>query len=227
MRAGRLADWAMPAMPHPMPDRLPFARRAGIVAVAVALNGALYMGINQRSSRIAHEMALSAFDLTLGRPAWTIWPYWLLLLLAPAMALAIPGRRLFFATLRAYAVSICINASFWLALPTRLARPALPPGLDPATAWAWRALRLLDGPGNCFPSGHITLPLVIAAGFSLQHPRTGRFAWLAIALLAPSVVTTGQHVVLDIAGGAATALAGLVITRHPILRRWASPRRSH
>ncbi|MGY3265276.1 phosphatase PAP2 family protein [Lysobacter sp. HA35] len=201
------------------PSFIPFRRRAGIVAVAVALNSALYLAINNRQPVDAHVVTASALDAALGLHAWTIWPYWLLLLLAPAMALAIRGRYLFAATMRAYVVALVLNVVLWLAVPTRLPRMPLPDGLDAATARAWRLLLAVDAPGNCFPSGHVTLPLVIAAGFSLQYPRFAPATWLAIVALLPSVVTTGQHVAMDIAGGAATALIGLVVTRHPFLWR--------
>lgn len=203
----------------PNPGEIPPARRAAVVASAVALNGAVYLAINARVPADARVVPVTWLDRALGWHAWTIWPYWLLLLLAPAMALGIRSRDLFTATLRAYAVALALNVSIWLAYPTRLARTAGPDGLDAATASAWRLLHALDGPGTCFPSGHLTLPIVIGAGFALQWPRLAPAMWLSIAMLAPSVVTTGQHVLLDVVGGAATAFAGLALTDHPALRR--------
>lgn len=203
----------------PSPGDLPLAPRAAVVAAAVVFNSAVYLAINVRVPADARVVAASSLDRALGWQPWTIWPYWLLLLLAPAMALAIRRRDLFAATLRAYAVALALNASIWLAYPTRLARTPVPDGLDAATAGAWRLLHALDGPGTCFPSGHLTLPLVIGAGFALQWPRLAPATWLSITVLAPSVVTTGQHVLLDVAGGAATAFAGLALTGHPFVRR--------
>ncbi|GAB1596427.1 phosphatase PAP2 family protein [Lysobacter claricitrinus] len=196
-----------------------FSRRAGIVATAVAVNGAVYLAINNRQPPDSVVVTPSTLDSALGLHAWTIWPYWLLLALAPAMALSIRDRRIFVATMRSYVVALALNVALWLAIPTRLPRAALPDGLDAATAAAWRLLLALDAPGNCFPSGHVTLPIVIAAGFATQYPRLAPFAWFAIAALVPTVITTGQHVAIDILGGIATALIGLVLTRHPFLRR--------
>ncbi|WP_133499541.1 phosphatase PAP2 family protein [Cognatilysobacter terrigena] len=210
----------MPAFDHP-PAYLTFGRRAGVVALAVAVNSAIYLAINHRQPSGATVIEPSALDMALGRHAWTIWPYWLLLLLAPAFALAISERRVFVATMRAYVVALMLNVALWLSVPTRLPRVPLPDGLDAATSSAWRLLLALDAPGNCFPSGHVTLPIVIATGFTTQYPRYARAAWLSIAVLLPSVVTTGQHVVADVIGGLATALFGLALTRHPFLRRSA------
>jgi membrane-associated phospholipid phosphatase len=188
-----------------------------VVAVAVTLNSAIYLAINAVTAPCARIAQRSALDAALGWHAWTIWPYALLLLIAPCMALAIDDRRLFLATVRAYLAALAMNVALWLAVPTRLPRPPLPGG-DGATAAAWRLLYAVDGPSNCFPSGHVTLPLVIAAGFALRFPRNGSLAFVAIAVLAPSVVTTGQHVAVDVLGGAATAFLGLLLTRHPLLR---------
>jgi membrane-associated phospholipid phosphatase len=92
---------------------------------------------------------------------------------------------------------------------------------------AWRALHAIDATTNCFPSGHITLPVVIGAGFCMQHPRLAPWAVATVVVLAPSVVTTGQHYAVDVLGGVATALFGLAVTRHPAMpalsRMWPRP----
>ncbi|GAB6195229.1 phosphatase PAP2 family protein [Lysobacter xanthus] len=216
-----------PTADRPAPARLPAARRTAIVGTAVALNTALYLAINARAVDAPHLMQRSGLDAALGWHAWTIWPYWLLLLLAPWLALGIRGREAFTATFRAYAIALGLNATLWLAWPTRLPRAPLPTGLDPLTDAAWRVLHALDGPANCFPSGHVTLPLVVAAGWSLEHRRGAPALWLLLVALVPTIVTTGQHVLLDAAGGAATAVLGLALARHPALgalSRWR-PRR--
>ena len=215
----------MPA-PRTPSAQIPFGRRAAVVAIAIVANAAIYLAINDRQPADAVVMTRTAADLALGLHAWTIWPYWILLLLAPAFALAISNRQLFIATLRSYVVALALNAILWLALPTRFPRLPLPDSMDVPTSAAWRALLAVDAPGNCFPSGHVTLPLVIAAGFAMQYPRLAPAAWLAIALLLPSVVTTGQHVAMDVLGGAATALLGLALTRHPALRGLHSARKT-
>jgi membrane-associated phospholipid phosphatase len=197
---------------------LPLRRRTAIVALAVALNSGIYIAINTATTPSSRIAARSALDVALGWHAWTIWPYALLLLLAPLLALAIDERAIFVATLRAYVAALAMNVALWLAFPVRLPHVHLATD-DGATAAAWRVLYALDGPSNCFPSGHVTLPLVIAAGFALCHPRRGWLAYAAIALLVPSVVTTGQHVAVDVAGGAATAFLGLLLARHPALHR--------
>lgn len=198
---------------------LTWRQRALFVAAAVAVNGAIYLSINLHPMRTPALLPRTAVDAALGWHAWTIWPYWLLLMLAPAFALAIRERRLFIATLRAYAVAIGLNALTWLAFPTYLPRRAVPEGEGLLTDAAWRVLYALDANTNCFPSGHITLPLVIGAGFCMQYPRLAPWAAALVVALSPTIVTTGQHYAVDALGGAATAVLGLLLTRHPLASR--------
>jgi len=192
---------------------LPFPRRLGWVLAVLAVVTTVYLGSNHFPVGEPRPLPLTGIDRALGWHAWTIWPYWLLLVLAPAFILAISERRILLATLRAYAVAMSINALVWMAWPTCLPRHALPTGLDPATDAAWHLLHFLDGSNNCFPSGHITAPVIAVAGYCAQHPHARRWAWPLAVLLFPSVITTGQHYAWDILGGAATALLALAWVR--------------
>lgn len=203
-------------------DTVALSRRIAIVLIAMAINGSLYLGINAFPPREPQLLPRSVADDWLGWQAWTIWPYWLLLLAGPALTLAIGERRLLRATIRAYAIAIGLNATIWLLWPTRIVRPPLPQGLDALTEAAWRCLYALDGVNNCFPSGHITIPVVAAMGFAAQYPPMRAAVWIALAALAPSVVSTGQHYAWDVLGGLATATIGLLLAGRPL---WRSARR--
>jgi hypothetical protein len=197
-------------------DHLAVRSRLLLVLGLMAINGALYLLTNAHPLHPPVLLPSNVVDLALGWHAWTIWPYWLLLALAPAMAVGLRDRWIAGATLRAYALALGLNLAAWTIWPTRILRSALPQGLDPATDAAWQLLYALDAPNNCFPSGHVTLPLVIAVGFGLQYPRTRRWLWPPLLLLLPTVVTTGQHYSWDILGGATTAVMGWVVAgRNP------------
>lgn len=183
--------------------------RVACVLALVTINTVIYLGINAYPIRAPQLLPLTAVDAWLGRHAWTIWPYWLLLLINPLLAVAIRERRLLLATLRAYLLAIGCNVVVWLAWPTRIARDGVPEALDPLTDGAWQVLFALDGDNNCFPSGHITIPVVVAAGFCAQYPQARRWVWPLVIVLAPSIVTTGQHYAWDLFGGALTAVIGL------------------
>jgi hypothetical protein len=194
------------------PAIVAFRTRLLLVLSLIALNSVLYLCSNAWPLRTPVRLPLNAIDAALGWHAWTIWPYWLLLLLGPAMALCLRERRLINATVRAYALALAVNFAIWSAWPTRIsASRLLPDGLDPLTDTAWRLLYALDGPNNCFPSGHVTIPLVIAAGLCAQYPRARHWVWALLLVLLPSVVTTGQHYSWDVLGGAATAAMGLLV----------------
>jgi hypothetical protein len=195
-------------MQHP-PTDVPMRDRVWLVLALIAVNSVLYTASNAHPLRTPVAVPVNVLDAALGWHAWTIWPYWLLLLLAPLLALGLRERRILRATLRAYALALAINVSFWLLWPTRITQRTLADDVDPLTAAAWRLLYALDGPNNCFPSGHVTIPLVVAVGFGTQYPRARRWAWPLVLALLPSVVTTGQHSSWDVLGGAATAGVGL------------------
>lgn len=203
------------------PAIVSFHRRLLLVLGLATVNGLLYLASNAWSLRTPVPLPRTIVDAALGWHAWTVWPYLALLLAGPALALGIRERVLLHGTLRAYAIAIGLNLSIWLALPTRIARPGIPADVPAATHAAWNLLLALDGPNNCFPSGHVTIPLVIATGFCAQHPGARCWVWPLVVLLLPTVLTTGQHYAWDIAGGAATAALGLCLAGAPLVRRGA------
>ncbi len=202
----------------PAPTLLALRSRLLLVLVLTAVNSALYLLSNAYPQRTPLLLPRTAIDAALGWHAWTIWPYWTLLLLGPALALGLRERRLMLATVRAYALALALNLTIWLLWPTRLPRQALPSELGSITEGAWRLLYALDAPNNCFPSGHVTIPLVIATGFCAQYPRARRWVWPLVLVLLPSVVTTGQHYSWDVLGGAATAALGLLLAGRQLKR---------
>jgi hypothetical protein len=197
-----------------MPDSvqtlpLPFLRRLPWVLAVLAVVTTVYLGSNYFPVATPRLLPRTFIDEAIGWHAWTIWPYWLLLVLAPAFILSISDARQLAGTLRAYLAAMALNALVWMVWPTQAVRQALPEGLDPATEAAWRLLYFLDGHNNCFPSGHITAPIIAVAGYCAQHPNARRWAWPCAIALFPSVVSTGQHYTWDILGGAATAAIAL------------------
>lgn len=207
------------------PATLSLRVRALLVLALTAANSAIYLLSNAYPSRVPASLPRNAIDDAFGWHAWSIWPYWMLLLLAPFMALGLRERRILAATIQAYALALGLNLTIWVLWPTTLARQVHDAALDPFTATAWRLLLAVDGPNNCFPSGHVTIPVVVAAGFCRQYPLAHYWVWPLIVLLLPSVISTGQHYSLDILGGFATAMAGLLLARlrladNVVLPRW-------
>jgi len=200
------------------PTTLPVRSRLLLVLSLSALMTVLYLLSNAHPLRPPALLPRNAIDAALGLHAWTIWPYWALLLLGPTLAVGVHERRLIVAAVRAYAIAMGLNLAIWLAWPTQLPRQPLPDDLDRLTEGAWRLLYALDAPTNCFPSGHITIPLVMGAAFCAQYPRARRWLWPLLVALLSSVVTTGQHYSWDVLGGAATAALGLALAGRELWR---------
>ncbi len=195
-----------------------FRIRLGAVAAMVTVNTLVYLAINAHPTRSPSLLPMTWLDEALGRHAWTIWPYWLLLAINPFLAVAIREQRILLATLRAYVVAMGLNIAVWLAWPTHILRDAIPDGVGAVTRGAWQLLYALDEPNTCFPSGHITIPCVVMAGFLAQYPGARRWIWM-VALLFPTIVTTGQHYAIDLFAGMATAFAGIALAGRPLLER--------
>jgi hypothetical protein len=194
---------------------VPLNTRLFAVIAIVTVNTLVYLLINAHPTREPVLLPITWLDQALGYHAWTIWPYWLLLVINPFLAIAICEQRVLLATLRAYLLAMGLNIAVWLAWPTHIVRNAAPEGLDPLTRGAWQLLYALDEPNTCFPSGHITM---VMAGFMAQHPHARRWIWL-VALLFPTIVTTGQHYVIDLFAGMAAALVGITLAGRPLFER--------
>lgn len=197
-------------------DRIGLVRlpaRLALVGALVVLNSAVYLALNARSLANATLMRPTLIDRFIGWHAWAIWPYWALLLLGPALAIGISHRAVLERSFKAYGVAVALNVLVWTAWPTWIERHALPPDLSSATAHAWQLLLAIDRAGNCLPSGHVTIPVVIAVGFARQYPQRRLQLTAVIALLIPSVIATGQHTAWDVVAGIATAAAGWALTQ--------------
>lgn len=76
-----------------------------------------------------------------------------------------------------------------------------------------------DGLYCAFPSGHIYLCTLTALYFSRWHPRSTSLWILIWIIVAVSTLLTGQHFILDIAGGLIFAFLGDFIGRQIIHRK--------
>jgi membrane-associated phospholipid phosphatase len=72
-----------------------------------------------------------------------------------------------------------------------------------------------DFPGNCFPSSHVFFATLGALLVSRREPRRAvRVATWALAVaVCITTITSGQHYLIDIPGGAAAALFGYTVGR--------------
>ncbi|MEP6692517.1 MAG: fatty acid desaturase [Gemmatimonadaceae bacterium] len=153
----------------------------------------------------------TAFDAWLPLSPWTAWPYLSYYVLP--LALIVLARRLggfgrvLLAAFGSTAACIVINN----VMPTRLvAPPAAPPGsLLALLQWA-------DTPLGAMPSGHVALPVAIAAGCALAARGGDGRAWRRLAavyaawsiILAAAALLTKQHYLPDVIAG---VVVGIVV----------------
>lgn len=141
---------------------------------------------------------------------WSVWVYLagLPMMAAPLFGLRCPDllRR----TAQAYTRVIAASLACFVLFPSTsasLRADADPDGIDPVSGWVLRMLHAIDPPTNLFPSLHVSLCALAAFSMAEATPRA-RPAWLAcLALVAVSTCTLKQHVLADVLGGLALALA--------------------
>lgn len=187
--------------------RIPWGRNA---AALLPLTALLYAGY-QLSNRIhllePRFLPLTELDRAIPMLLWTVWPYFLLVLLL-FLPLGIRDRALFRRTLWAFTLAVCLNIAVWMLLPTVFPRPPRPEG-GGLTGVAYRWLCSIDTPANCLPSGHITSPAVGCWALATEHPRHRLWIWPSFLLLSATILTTKQHYLWDLPAGLITAGLGI------------------
>jgi hypothetical protein len=194
-----------------------FRIRLGAVAAMVTVNTLVYLAINAHPTRSPSLLPMTWLDEALGRHAWTIWPYWLLLVINPFLAVAIREQRILLATLRAYVIAMGLNIAVWgvahahrARCDTRWHRGGHPRRVAIALR-AGRTQHLLPfRPHHDSMCRHGRLPRAVPGGKALD---------LDGGVAVPTIVTTGQHYAIDLFAGMATAFAGIALAGRPLLER--------
>lgn len=192
-------------------------------AIVVGWTSALY-AIYQVTNRYhlftPTLLPVTPLDAAIPFWTWTVVPYFALIggMYLPAL---IRDEWLFKRSLVALTVAVLINYTIFALWPTIIARPLLPEGVAFYDAW-YRWLTTIDTPANCFPSGHITAPVIGCWALAQENPRWRWAIRLALIPFLLTILTTKQHYVWDLFGGLATAVIGILLSRH-LLTRSAPP----
>jgi membrane-associated phospholipid phosphatase len=197
--------------------------RRGQAALIVALQ-LIYLPLN---ATLQHgTLVKTAWDAYV--PIWPVWvvpynlfqPLWIATLLWAAWRME---ARLYRAYVIAHIAVISASMACYVLYPTYIERPLLT-GSDvfsEALRWVYQHDRVY----NACPSGHIYLTLLGGGFYARWYPRW-RFGWaLIVIVIILSTLFTGQHHLVDLAGGALVAGAGYLfgLWRAGFLARESAP----
>ncbi|MEW6130794.1 MAG: phosphatase PAP2 family protein [Acidobacteriota bacterium] len=136
---------------------------------------------------------------------WTVWIYhsqFLLLALNIALLKSRENLSRVF-----YALNFASLLSFFIFFIYPTTIPRLPLNDVGLTREALAMLYAIDAPTNCFPSLHISLAWLSAAGVWRENHQFGAAIILWTLFISLSTLTTKQHFFIDVAGGLVIALA--------------------
>ncbi|PKK38911.1 hypothetical protein ABB02_01724 [Clostridiaceae bacterium JG1575] len=136
---------------------------------------------------------------------WTIVPYnfWYPILLPTCVCLAIWEKPQFYHFLSAYALGSFAAFLIFLFFQNEVPRTNSLEG-SAFSRWLLRLTWRMDRPYNGFPSIHVfACTLTLLAVFASSFPLAGKlFIAVSQPIIMASTLTTKQHVVLDVLGGA-------------------------
>lgn len=171
-----------------------------------------YMLINRVSqSRSSFFDVSMPFEGDIPFAALFIFGYLLVYLSVVAAYLVIDDMEDWMRVVRSFLIATTIAYILFLAFPVKMEmRPELAAG-GGISEWATRLYFAIDLPYNCFPSLHVTYP-VLATLLVWRTKPVMRWIFLVMATtVAISVILVKQHYIADVVAGAANAAAGLYL----------------
>lgn len=149
--------------------------------------------------------------------AASVWTYLLIFPSALLPLFVVRCQRLFRRTAVAYAIVITVSLFCFAYFPvtsSALRADSAMLDLGRASGWAVATLYSIDPPYNLFPSLHLSIAVLAAFAVWKAARRYGAAAFVTLVVVAVSVCTVKQHVVLDVVGGGALgALVSFLILR--------------
>ena len=193
----------------------------GLVNLGVWLLG--YFSLNKFIEfETYHEVYTMGIDELLLLPlgGWTIFIYNSCYINSGLGIFLLPSKEAAWRFLGAILIAYIINFGAFALWPTTIEaiRETVDPStMNPVVAWQYQLMHSADSPYTCFPSLHITNCTLVTLAHWHSPKRYWLLAWAM--LIAISTITTGQHVFIDILGGAVVALIGTLVAT----RIWGAP----
>lgn len=149
--------------------------------------------------------------------AASVWTYLLIFPSALLPLFVVRCQRLFRRTAVAYAIVIAVSLfcfAFFPVTSSALRADGVMLDRGRASDWAVATLYSIDPPYNLFPSLHLSIAVLAAFAVWKAARRYGMAAFVTLVVVAMSVCTVKQHVVLDVVGGGALgALVSFFVLR--------------
>lgn len=184
---------------------LPLIKRTLLVFLVCCIQMIYIPTSNQVFGGVEPKLPIDVF------PIWSVWvlPYVLcypLWLSGMVWAILKMEDRLFRSLIVACMLTFAIGVSTFIVFPTYVQAATLK-GNDIFTSFL-RYIHENWGRYDAFPSGHIYITTLLALFFGRRYPRQ-RALWICILVIVSlSTLFTGQHYILDVAGGYVVAFAG-------------------
>lgn len=134
-----------------------------------------------------------------------IWAYHTLIpVIGISMVMLLKRRDVFLTTFFAFLLATLVLSLFYIFLPSFYPRTAI---VDVnLSTWLVSLTRIIDGPHNTFPSGHVTFSwLIVFAVYGSTYAKKCTWAKTAYTLwailISISTLTLKQHYIIDVASG--------------------------
>lgn len=197
-------------------NKLSLTLLVGSLTVALyGIAGALAVHLEPR------ELSLTTWDKQIPLIPWTFWVYSSVYFIYLTSCAVQKDLENFSKFLYGYVFAYTVSSIFFVLFPTTFPREAypLPPETGELTAQAFDWFRTIDHPTNCFPSMHVGSCVMSAMPFYRRRPKVFfLFALWAVAI-SLTTLTTKQHYLVDVLGGAIFGLFS-----HLLLFKWVRTR---
>lgn len=182
-------------------------------ALAFALG---YSALGTWSWSTPAYLPLTALDAMIPLLPWTLVVYLSDYVFILLVLLSLKQAEDFSAAFYRMIFGIVMSFAIFLIAPTLYPRPLLPQ--DPFWSEIFLYLHFLDEPTNCLPSLHVSITLIAAASLRSPSKPATLGAWIWALAICLSTLTTKQHYVWDVLGGALVTWAAFGLVARVRLR---------
>ena len=189
-------------------------------------NFTLYFSIQYFITTGSYDF-LTPLDVAIPLIPEFVWIYHSFIpVIALSLITSVKSRKLFLSTMASFALATLILSVFFILIPAHYPREQWDIAGDSASAWLVAATRLIDGPGNCLPSGHNTfawmLMLFMQHSFLVKKHHWVKLAYILWAvLISISTLTLKQHYIVDVLSGVVMAYFCYTFTQKFVTPRLA------